>query len=101
MLETKHVYFPESKGAKSFSFKYHMSVLIRGCSRLCMLACPSFSHWNFRGVDPLALHFSRTLCRAGHAINFCFILVESTNLGESKWENKILDCVVVSAALIH
>lgn len=63
-----------------------MFVLSLGCNRLCMEGSPSFNHWNLKGLEPLALHLSLTVWRAGHAINVCCILMESTNLGEAAHE---------------
>jgi len=56
----------------------------------------------FSDVDPLASHliYSKTVPRTGHALNFCFILVESINLSESIWEKRIFDFVIVQFILI-
>ena len=78
------VYFPESLGTRSFSFRYQMEVLRYGSILRLGIFIPSFSHVYLRGGAPAASHFSLIECDAGHARNALFSIFGSENVGASK-----------------
>jgi len=79
------VYFPESSGRKSFSFRYQSEVLRCGSILLGGIFCPSFSQVYLRGRTPFALHFNLMVNDAGHAlIAFVNITFGSEKVGAPK-----------------
>jgi len=67
------VYFPESLGTRSFSFRYQMDVLRYGSILLrLVILSPSFNHVYLRGGAPVAGHFNLIECFCGHALNGLF-----------------------------
>ena len=83
------VYFPESSGTRSFSFRYQMEVLRYGSILRLSAFFPSFSHVYLRGGVPVASHFSLIECDAGHALNALFNILWSENCGAPKQEQNI------------
>ena len=68
------MYFPESLGTKSFSFRYQSELLKYrsvGLKLVCSFS-PSFSQVYLRGGAPFALHFNLVLCDSGQALNALF-----------------------------
>ena len=63
------MYFPESSGTNSFSFRYQIELLKYGSIRLVGILCPSFNQVYFRGGAPFALHFNLMLSDSNDALN--------------------------------
>ena len=78
------MYFPESLGTKSFSFRYQIELLRYGSIRLGGILCPSFSQVYLSGGVPFALHFNLMVCDAGHALNALFNVFRSEKAGAAK-----------------
>ena len=83
------VYFPESSGSRSFSFRYQMEVLRYGSIFRLRIFFPSFSHVYLIGGVPVASHFSLIECDAGQALNALFNIYWSENRGAPKEEQNI------------
>ena len=75
------VYLPESAGERSRSFRYQREELICGSKRRFFMIFPSFNHLYLSGGAPIAWHFSRMECDAGHALNDLFSKFGSLNIG--------------------
>ena len=84
------MYFPESSGTRSFSFRYQIELLRYGSIRLLCIFSPSFSHVYFRGDAPVAKHFSLIECDAGHALKALFNILGSEKRGAPKAGRKIV-----------
>ena len=78
------MYFPESLGFRSFSFKYQMELLKDWSFLRFVISFPSFSHVYLRGGAPVAKHFSLIECDAGHALNALFNILGSEKVGAPK-----------------
>ena len=90
------MYLPESAGTRSRSFRYQSEVLTvapiiyfryqRDVSTIPFFSrffksFPSFNHLYLSGGAPIAGHFSRMECDAGHALNDLFSKFGSLNIG--------------------
>ena len=75
------VYFPESAGTRSRRFRYQREELTYGSKRRFFMILPSFNHLYLSGGAPIARHFSRMECDAGHALNDLFSKFGSLNIG--------------------
>ena len=83
------MYFPESVGTKSFSFRYQSELLRCGSIRLVCILSPSFNQVYLRGGAPFALHFNLVLCDAGHALNALFNIFGSEKVGAAPKPGRI------------
>ena len=75
------VYLPESGGTRSRSFRYQREELKFASKRRFVMVFPSFNHLYLSGGAPIAWHFSRMECDAGHALNDLFSKFGSLNIG--------------------
>ena len=75
------MYFPESSGSNSFSFRYQIELLRYGSIRLVDILCPSFSQVYFRGGAPFALHFNLMLSDSDDALNTPFNVFGTEKVG--------------------
>ena len=75
------MYLPESAGERSRSFRYQREKLAYGSLRRFFMILPSFNHLYLSGGAPIARHFSRMECDAGHALNDLFSKFGSLNIG--------------------
>ena len=75
------MYLPESAGTRSRSFRYQREALTYGSKRRFFMSFPSFNHLYLSGGAPVAWHFSRMDCDAGHALNDLFNKFGSLNTG--------------------
>ena len=82
------MYFPESLGTRSFSFRYQIELLRYGSIHRLGIFFPSFSHVYLRGGAPVAKHFSLIECNAGHALNALFSILGSEKVGPPKPEKR-------------
>lgn len=82
------MYFPESCGIRSRSFRYQSELLRYGSNRRFGIFIPSFNHVYLRGCAPVAAHFSLIECDAGHALNDLFSKLGSVKTGAPKRRTK-------------
>ena len=78
------MYFPESLGSRSFSFRDQVEVLRNGSILRLGILSPSFNHVYVRGGAPVARHFNLIECDAGHALNALFNILGSEKVGAPK-----------------
>ena len=75
------MYLPESAGTRSRSFRYQRETFKYGSKSRLFRSFPSFNHLYLSGGAPVAWHFSRMECDAGHALNDLFSNFGSLNTG--------------------
>ena len=69
------------KSFPSFNHLHQREELTYGLKRRFFMFFPSFNHLYLSGGAPIAWHFSRMECDAGHALNDLFSKFGSLNIG--------------------